>query len=72
MVKPYTVPITDLEGYPYLERFVEEFNGVIDYFFSMSELLAISGSVTDQSFSLQSRLNTLSKPQTLVRSFRQR
>lgn len=43
IVKPNTVAITDLEGYPYLERFVEQFNGVIDFFFSMSELLAVSG-----------------------------
>lgn len=43
VVKDNTIPITDLEGLPYLERFVPEFNGVIDFFFSMSELLAISG-----------------------------
>lgn len=37
------VSIYDLQGYPYLERFVDQFNGVIDFFFPMSELLAISG-----------------------------
>jgi len=42
-VKQNSAPITDLEDKPYLERYVEVFNGVIDFFFSMSELLAISG-----------------------------
>ncbi len=41
VVKPAATPVEDLEGLPYLERFVYEFNGVIDFFFSMSELLAI-------------------------------
>ena len=43
IVKQNTVAITDLDGYPYLERYIDQFNGVIDYFFSMSELLAVSG-----------------------------
>lgn len=42
-VKNNSVPITDLVGHPYLERVVEQFNGVIDFFFSMGELLAMSG-----------------------------
>lgn len=35
--------VTELDDKPYLERYVEVFNGVVDFFFSMSELLAISG-----------------------------
>ncbi len=50
IVKRNSVPITDLIGYPYLERYIEQFNGVIDFFFSMSELIAVSG---------QSSLNNL-------------
>lgn len=42
-VKQYNVAIEDLETFPYLERYVENFDGVVDYFFAMSELYAISG-----------------------------
>lgn len=42
-VKQYTVQIEDLDTFPYLERYVENFDGVADFFFSMSELYAISG-----------------------------
>lgn len=42
-VKPHTVEVEELDSYPYLERYIEQFNGVIDFFFSMSELYAISG-----------------------------
>ncbi len=43
MVKTTDVAIQDLDNYPYLERYIEQFNGVVDFFFSMSELLAVSG-----------------------------
>ena len=42
-VKNYSLPITDLEGLPFLEIYYELFDGVVDYFFSMPELLSISG-----------------------------
>jgi CD109 antigen len=43
IVKRNNVPITDLEGYPYLEVFHENFEGVADFYFSMGELIAVSG-----------------------------
>ena len=44
IVKNNTVnKIEELNNYPYLERFIESFNGVVDFFFSMNELLAVSG-----------------------------
>lgn len=43
VVKKADVAITDLSEYPKLERYIDPFNGVIDFYFSMSELLAISG-----------------------------
>jgi hypothetical protein len=42
-VKENTVDISSLDAYPFLERYIEQFDGVIDFFFSMSELLAVSG-----------------------------
>ena len=42
-VKNYSIPITDLEGMPYLEIYYQVFDGVVDFFFPMSELLSISG-----------------------------
>ena len=42
-VKDNSVPIEDLGDYTYIERFYDEFNGVVDFFFSMSELLSASG-----------------------------
>jgi hypothetical protein len=43
IVKPNTVAITDLGGFPHIERYIEQFSGVIDFFFSMSELQSLSG-----------------------------
>ncbi len=41
-VKNDSVSITDLEGMPYLEIYHQVFDGVVDFFFSMSELLSIT------------------------------
>jgi len=42
-IKDRTVDIHDLTGYPYMEIYHEVFDGVIDFFFPMNELLARSG-----------------------------
>ena len=36
--------ISDLQNFPFLERHIEIFDGVADFFFSMSDLYALSGS----------------------------
>jgi len=43
VAKINTLSLTELDDIPYIERQIEVFNGVVDFFFSMSELLAISG-----------------------------
>ena len=35
--------ISDLSNFPFLERHIEIFDGVVDFFFSMSDLYALSG-----------------------------
>ena len=42
-MKSNSVEITELDESPYLEKLVDVFDGVVDFFFSMSELQAISG-----------------------------
>ena len=45
-VRNHTVTTEELQDYPFLERFIEPFDGVVDFFFSMSELLAVSGQIS--------------------------
>jgi hypothetical protein len=40
------VEITELEDYPYLELFIEQFNGVVDFFFSISQLATLGNATT--------------------------
>ena len=46
VIKPNSVSITELDDLPRLERYIEQFDGVADFFFPMSELLGISGKVS--------------------------
>ena len=46
VVKPADKEIDDLNDLPTLERYIDPFDGVVDFFFSMSELLALSGAAS--------------------------